>query len=258
MSKDHVREGEWILLYSSERAQYLTRYQPGKKFSTHLGELELAEGLKFGENLKTHTGKDFFVLKPTTSLLSMRVKRTTTIIYPKDAGLILLETGIGAGSRVIEVGTGSGAMTIILAKAVGMEGKVYSFERRPEFLENARENVEKYGLSDRVVFHLKDPAESGYGVNGVDAAIIDVPEPWSLVEPTWEALRGGGSWASLSPTIDQVVRTFEALSERFVKIRCVEILEREILVRPGKTRPRERMVSHTGYLLFAQKVQRTP
>ena len=258
MNQNRVREGEWILLYSSERAQYLLRYQPGKRISTHLGELELLEDLEFGENLKTHTGKDFFVLRPTTSLLSMRVKRTTTIIYPKDAGLILLETGIGAGSKVIEVGTGSGAMTIILAKAVGKEGKVYSFERRAEFLENARENVEKYGLSDRVVFHHRDPAEDGFGVKDVDAAIIDVPEPWTLVEPTWEALKGGGSWASLSPTIDQIVRTFEALRRKFVKIRCVEVLEREILVRPGKTRPKERMVSHTGYLIFAQKVLRTP
>ena len=47
----------------------------------------------------------------------------------------------------------------------------------------------------------------------------------------------------------------EELKKYFVRLKCVELLEREILVRPGKTRPKERMVSHTGYLVFAQKVK---
>lgn len=215
----------------------------------------LEAGLRFGETITSSMGKQFFVLRPSTALLSMKVKRTTSIIYPKDAGLILLETGIGSGSRVIEVGTGSGALTVVLARAVGREGRVYSFERRSEFLENARENIERFGLGDRVEFCLKDPAKEGFGIEPVDAAIIDVPEPWTLVQSVFQVLKGGGFWASLSPSVEQVQKTFESLEGPFVRLKCLELLEREMLVRPGKTRPRERMVSHTGYLVFAQKTK---
>ena len=252
---EKVPPGTLIYLYHNEQAKYLTAYQPGKKVSSHLGEIILPPDLHYGAQLLSSKGASFHVLIPTTADLAMKVRRTTTIIYPKDAGLMLLETGIGAGSRVLEVGTGSGAMTIILARAVGKEGHVYSFERRPEFQENARENLRRAGLEDRVTFLLRDPALEGFGLpSPVDAAIIDVPEPWTLVAPLREALRGGAAAAFLIPTIDQVLRTWEALQKSgFLRLRCVEVWEREMLIRPGKTRPRERMVSHTGYLLFAHK-----
>lgn len=254
-NNDLIKEGDWILLYSSPRAEYLISFFPGKKFSTHLGELVLKEGLTYGEALTTNIGRRFFALKPSTAILSMKVKRTTTIIYPKDAGLIILETGIGAGSKILEVGSGSGALTVILAKAVGKEGMVYSFERREEFLENARKNVERFGLADRVKFILKDPSLEGFGVEAVDTVIVDVPEPWKLVKSAWETLKSGSFWASISPSIEQVQKTWEQLERYFVRLKCLEVLERGILIRPGKTRPRERMVSHTGYLVFAQKIK---
>lgn len=252
---DAVPQGSLIYLYHDERARYLVTYEPGKKVSSHLGEITLPLGLRYGAQLLSSKGMVFHVLIPTTADLAMKVRRTTTIIYPKDAGLMILETGIGAGSRVLETGTGSGAMTLILARIVGPQGRVYSFERRAEFQENARENLRRAGLEDRVTFILRDPAAEGFGLSPpVDAAIIDVPEPWTLVEPLREALRDGAPAAFLIPTIDQVLRTWEALErEGFLRLRCVEVWEREMLIRPGKTRPRERMVSHTGYLLFAHK-----
>jgi len=250
-----IKEGQLVFLYGGERASYLVLYSPGKRFSTHLGEVILPPDLSFGDSLTTNTGRKFYLLRPTTSDLAMKVRRTTTIIYPKDAGYMLLEAGVGSGSRVLEVGSGSGALTIILALAVGREGKVYSFERRKEFMENARENVRRAGLEERVEFFNMDPALEGFPVGELDAAFVDVPEPWTLAGPVHEALAGGGRWVSLSPTIEQVQMTFDALEEGFVRLKCVEIFEREILVRRGKTRPRERMVSHTGYLVTASKVK---
>jgi tRNA A58 N-methylase Trm61 len=44
--------------------------------------------------------------------------------------------------------------------------------------------------------------------------------------------------------------------EGFVRIKVLEILERELLVRITGTRPTERMISHTAYLVFAQKGQK--
>jgi len=185
----------------------------------------------------------------------MKVRRTTTILYPKDIGYLIMETGLSEGQRVLEVGTGSGALTLVLARIVGGSGRVYSFERRPEFLENAKKNLEKWGLADRVEFILKDPAEEGFGIRDVHVAFVDVPEPWRMVRPAHEAIMGGGFWASLSPCVEQVLRVVEELEgSRFVAVKTVELLERELLVRPGKTRPRERMVSHTGYLTVARKI----
>ena len=102
-----------ILLYGGKKAEYLVKFEPGRKIQTHLGVLTLPEKIEFGKRLETHIGKSFYVLFPTTREISMRVKRTTTIIYPKDAGYMIVETGIGAGSKVLETGTGSGALTII-------------------------------------------------------------------------------------------------------------------------------------------------
>jgi tRNA (adenine57-N1/adenine58-N1)-methyltransferase len=249
-----VRKGELLFIYGGDRAKYLIAYEAGRSFSTHLGTLTFPRRLRFGDRIETHKGKSLFVLRPRTPDLSMRVKRTTTIIYPKDAAYILHETGVRSGSKVIEVGTGSGSLTLSLASVVGPYGKVHSFERRPEFTENARKNVERTGLSRRVRFEVRDVEKEGFGMTGADVAILDVPEPWTLVPHAWDALQGGGSLASLSPSVEQVQQTVQALRTGFVRVRCIELLERELLVRDRGTRPRERMVSHTGYLVFASKV----
>ena len=155
---------------------------------------------------------------------------------------------------MLEVGTGSGAFTIVLATIVGTTGKVYSFERRKEFLDNAINNVQRANLADRVEFLLCDPTKEGFNIPPVEAAFVDVPEPWEFVRPVYEVLEPGGFWVSLSPNIEQVQKTYEALKGYFVRLRTVEVIEREILVREGKTRPREFMICHTGYLTFGNKV----
>ncbi len=251
-----VSEDDYIFLYGGERAQFLIKYNKANStFHSHLGVLEIPPDLNYGDFLKTNTGHIFYVLKPTTSDLVFKVKRTTTIMYPKDIGYIIMESGIGFGSKIIECGTGSGALTIALASVVGKSGRVYSFERRPEFLKNAQKNVERAGFSDIVEYYNLDIAESSIPVTSADAAVIDVPEPWKVVGNLKPALNGGSTCAFLSPNIEQVQLTVNALRENsFVRIRTAEIFERKMLIREGKTRPAERMVSHTGYLTFATSV----
>ncbi len=257
VSPYHIRmiePGQPVLLWEP-KSSFLIPYEPGRRLDTHRGFLVLPEGLSYGDAVETSTGHRFWALVPSLSELSMKVKRTTTILYPKDIGYLIMETGLSAGQRVLEVGTGSGALTIVLARIVGETGKVYSFERRPEFIENARKNLQKWGLAERVEFILRDPAAEGFGVRDVQVAFVDVPEPWTMVKPAHEAIAGGGFWASLSPCVEQVIQVADALdAEGFAATKTIELLEREILVRPGKTRPRERMISHTGYLTVARKV----
>jgi tRNA (adenine57-N1/adenine58-N1)-methyltransferase len=208
------------------------------------------------KKIETNKGVPFYVLRPSLADLMMKVKRRTTIIYPKEAGIILLELGIESGSRVIEIGSGSGSLTVLLSRIVGKEGRVYSFERRAEHQEIAIANVKKFGKIEHVEFLLKDPvAENGFGVGEVDAIFVDIPTPWVLVPHVWKALRPGGHVGFLSPNIEQVQTTIKRLEENgFVRIRTIEVWTRGIRVKEFLTRPFDRMVGHTGYLFFAQKV----
>jgi len=250
-----LQEGDELVLHNGERDHHFMRYRPGGSFGTRKGQISLPESLSYGDTLTSSSGVVFHVLRPTTAERTMKVRRTTTITYPKDAGWMILHSNVVSGCRVLECGSGSGSMTITLATLVGEEGKVYSIERRDDHLERARENVERAGLSSRVEFHLLDAAIHGFPVEGMTTCFIDVPEPWTLVRAAWQVLEGGASWLSLSPSYNQTERLVSVLQgEGFVDIETVEILERKILVRPGKTRPSERNITHTAFLTRARKI----
>ncbi len=250
-----IRPGDYVLLVSREDKTYLIQVVPGGQVGTHHGVLPHDDviGRRYGEVVTTHLGKAYALMKPTLADRMMKVRRRTQIIYPKDAGLIVLKCGLGNGSRVIECGTGSGSLTMVLANAVGPDGRVFSYDRREEFTEIARSNVAAAGLEGRVEFKVRDVAE-GFDEEGVDAVVLDLPAPWEGVGAAARALVGGGRIASLSPTYNQVEKTVEALrGAGFIRIETLEVLVRQILVRPGKTRPADRMIAHTGYLTFARK-----
>ena len=72
----------------------------------------------------------------------------------------------------------------------------------------------------------------------MDAVILDLAVPWLVVPHAYEALKPSGVLVSFSPTIDQVVKTTEALRENgFVFIETIECLMRAMQVERGKTRP---------------------
>jgi len=263
-----LKPTDLVLLYNSEKANYLLSLPQAGTFSTHKGNINLGEilGKEYGDAVKSHTGDVFYLLRPTIADLAMKVKRTTTIVYPKDAGMMLLRTIIFPGAKVIEVGGGSGALTAILANFVRPQGKVYSFEVRKDFLENARANIKRFGLEEWVCFIEADVAKQGFSLKEVglntawaDAVFIDLPEPWGVINFAHQVLKGGHSLVSLSPTVEQIKKTKSAFElAGFTRIRAVELLERELLVKFSGTRPRERMISHTAYLLFAQKINQGP
>jgi tRNA (adenine57-N1/adenine58-N1)-methyltransferase len=185
-----------------------------------------------------------------------KAKRKTTVVYPKDLGLMILETAIGPGSHVIDIGTGSGVMALVLAQLVAPDGMIFSYERREEFIGNAQENIERVGSAQYVTCHHWDAAEKGFKETNVDAIFIDVPEPWTIVPHAAEALKGGHHLISWSPNVEQVKRTVEALEEHsFTRIKVSAVTEQELLVRQQGVRPRERGITHTAYLVRANKVE---
>jgi tRNA (adenine57-N1/adenine58-N1)-methyltransferase len=255
--KNIMEAGDLVLIFLDEKRQFLVQVASGLKLSSDHGTMDCDAiiGNPFGYTGTTHLGRPYYCLKPSVSDIMLKVKRMTTIVYPKDLGFLLLETSVGSGGRVIEVGTGSGALTIALAKLVAPDGVVYSYERRDEFTRNAEKNVARAGCLQNVQFRVSDVAEHGFSDREVDAVFIDVPEPWAIVPHAAGSVKGGHFVISWSPNVEQVKRTIDVLKEHgFVRISAHEMNLRELLVRTRGTRPRERSITHTAYLVKAQKV----
>ena len=250
-----IGEGDYVILYLDVRRTYMVRVESGKAFHTHKGFLKLDDliGKMFGDTIRTSLGVDFTVLEPSLTDYIMKSSRKTQITYPKDAALIVMFSGIGSGSRVIESGTGTGALTTALAHYVKPEGRVYSYEMREEFQKGAEKNLKRAGLLKFVDLKSGD-ATLGFEERDVDAVILDLAVPWLVVPHAYEALRPSGTIVSFSPTMDQVVKVTEALKEQnFVCIETVECLMRGMQVERGKTRPQTLMTGHTGYITYARK-----
>ncbi|UCF58679.1 MAG: tRNA (adenine-N1)-methyltransferase [Candidatus Bathyarchaeota archaeon] len=250
-----IREGEDVLLYLDRKRTFLVRVEKGKSFHTHKGYVQLDDlvGKEYGTRITSSMGVEFVALKPTLRDYIFKVQRKTQISYPKDIALILMFSGVGSGSRVVEAGTGTGALTTALAFYVKPTGRVYSYEIRREFAKMALKNLKRAEVSECVELKSKDVTE-GIDEEEVDAVILDMATPWLVVPHAYSALKGSGILVSFSPTIDQVVKTVEALKENeFVAIETVESLMRGMQIERGKTRPQTLMTGHTGYITFARK-----
>jgi len=130
---------------------------------------------------------------------------------------------------------------------------VYSYEVRKEFIGTALENLERAGVSEYVDVKNMDVTQ-GIDEEEVDAVVLDMATPWLVVPHAYSALKGSGALVSFSPTIDQVVKTVEALRENgFVDVQTIECIMRRMQTERGKTRPETLMTGHTGYITFARK-----
>jgi len=253
-----AREGDLILLVSPDRKRFLVRLKAGEVFHTHKGYIphDALIGEPLGWTVAAQTGRHFIVVEPSLDDLVRMLRRTTQIMYPKDVGYLLLKMNIGPGKRVIEAGTGSGGLALVLANFVRPDGRVYSYEVREDVLRLARKNLDGLGLLDWVDLKHRDIAE-GFDETNVDACFLDVRTPWEYLDQVAAALKGGGFLGSILPTTNQVSRLLMELELHGFAFAEVE----EILLRPYKAvaarlRPMDRMVAHTGFLVFARKVAR--
>ncbi len=258
--ESHAREGDLAQLLSVGHRFFLLRLMPGEVLHTHKGVVKHDDliGLPWGTQVYSHLGASFYLLRPSLADLLKETRRNTQIMFPKDIGFVLVSLSIGPGQTVLEAGTGSGALTTALAFAVGREGRVISYERRPEMQRLAQRNLRRVGLEDRVTFKLRDIA-LGFDERDVDALFLDVPNPEDYIPQVREALKTGGFFGSLVPTTNQVSRLVAALQAHdFAFIEVCEVLLRYYKPVPERLRPTDRMVAHTGYLIFARPVIPAP
>ncbi len=257
-----IKENDLIFLILDERRRWLVEVKAGDSFHTHRGIIEFDDliGKPFGSCIfsKPHEsqGYKFFILKPLPSDYILHMSRKTQIIYPEDAGLILIYSGIGPGSEVIEAGCGSGALSCILGNYVRPDGHIYSYDIKEKSLKRAKRNIEKANLNKIVSIQYGDIILDDFNHKNVDAVVLDMAQPWKAVEKVKDYLKLSGILVSFSPTIEQVKKTTFAMSDNdFFEINSYELLKRRIQVKESATRPEGRMIGHSGYLTFGRKVE---
>ena len=253
-----IEESSYVLLFHTPRKKWLTKVASDKKFHTHLGIIDVSSiiGREYGSAVRTTEGKLIFLMEPTIHDFIMKSERKTQIVYPKDLGYIIARTGLKNGSKVLEVGTGSGALATFMASIVKPEGHVYSFDVNYEFMEIAKRNLEKAGMDKYVTMHQHDPHQ-GIHIRDADVATVDLGDPWTVVDQVHEALKGGGAFVAICPTMNQIEKTATQLKKSgYADIDCVELMIRNLEAREGMTRPSMRMIGHTTYLVFARKVEK--
>lgn len=252
MTGNGIQEKDVVLLWFEDERTYMIEVVSGKRVAVHCGRPLLVDdwiGKPFGTKVICEHGYGY-LLKPTMEDFMMKASRESGIIYPKDAALLMMKAGIQSGSKVMEIGTGSGSLTMALAQRVAPTGHVFSYDRREDLPQNAYKNVARAGLSGFVTFKQRQAGES-FAEDGFDAVILDIPQPWEEVAVVKAVLKGGGRLVSLNPTFNQIEKMAEALrAQGFICVESRELLEREILAREGKTRPVQRMVGHTEFMLF--------
>ena len=251
-----ARPGDIALLISAQNKRFLINLTTDQKLETHRGILLHNDliGTAWGSRVLSHLGSPFLLLQPSLADILVETRRNTQIMYPKDIGFILLNLGIGPGACVLEAGTGSGSLTTALAFMTGQTGKVFSYETRPEMQRLALKNLDRVGLASRVTFKMRDIAE-GFDETDMDALFLDVPNPQDYLLQARSALKPGGFFGSILPTTNQVSLLLIALKrEGFGFIDVCELLLRYYKPVPERLRPTDRMVAHTGFLIFARSI----
>ena len=262
MPADLIKENDLIFLILDHHRRWLVEARPGESFHTHRGIIEFNDVIGksygtcvFSKPLDTQ-GYKFYVLKPLMSDYILHMGRKTQIIYPEDAGLIMIYSGIGPGSTIIEAGCGSGALTCILANQIRPNGHIFSYDISEKSLKRARTNIKRANLEKYTSLEFADIINDTLNHKDIDIIVLDMAEPWAAINKIKEYLKLSGVLVSFSPTIEQVKKTTFALKEHgFFEINSYELLKRTIQVKKNATRPESRMVGHSGYITFGRKIE---
>jgi tRNA (adenine57-N1/adenine58-N1)-methyltransferase len=251
--------GDRIQLTDPKGKLYSFTITPGKEWHTHKGWIVHDEliGLPEGSVVSTTAGLKFTAFIPLLSDYVLSMPRGATIVYPKDAAMIVGVADVYPGAHVLEAGVGSGALSLSLLRAVGPGGSLDSFERREDFAEIARSNVENYfgSLPDHWSLTVGSVQEID-NEKIYDRVILDMLAPWECVEMAAKVLRPGGVFLAYVATTTQLSATAEALKSdgHFTEPESSETIVRGWHHEGLAVRPQQRMIGHTGFLIQSRRM----
>jgi tRNA (adenine57-N1/adenine58-N1)-methyltransferase len=256
------KEDEPAILIDTKGRKYFISLKKGSIFSFHKGNIQINDiiGKPEGSQITSTMGEKLLVFRPTLEEYVLKMKRGAQIIYPKDISRILTLLDIFPGAKVFEAGTGSGALTLYLIRAVGTSGKVISYEKREDFYQMSKNNIEKFlpsELQNILVQKNKDLSE-GIDETDFDRAILDLTEPWLFLDKVFAVLKSGGLIGCYLTTVLQIYNLIEEFekkySDKLYKIGIFELLERKWEKEGLSLRPALRMVAHTGFIVVFRKL----
>lgn len=246
-----IKRTKKLVLILSKGESYLV--ESDKDFHTKDGVISVRELKRgFGKKLKTHLGKEFYLVNPTLKdILEKRLVRTAQVMLPKDIALILGYTGISNDSLVIDAGTGTGYSSVFLANYIS-NGTIVTYENDERFVKVARKNIEFSGLTN--IKLRKADVTKGIKEKNVDLVVLDLQDADRTVNHAYNCLKYGGYLVVYSPTIDHLTKVLKTIRRKtFIDIKTVENIVRE-WQSERTLRPKTMGLMHTGFLTFARKV----
>ena len=255
----YFKAGDRVQLTDPKGKLYSFTITPGKEWHTHKGWITHDDliGLPEGSVVSTTAGLKFTAFIPLLADYVLSMPRGATIVYPKDAAMIVGSADIYPGSRVLEAGVGSGALTMSLLRAVGEKGFVHSVERREDFAKNDSENIANYFGSTPSNWKLEvGSVQDQVFTEKFDRVVLDMLAPWECVAMSAEVLRPGGVFLAYVATTTQLSATAEALKEdgHFTEPESTETLVRGWHHEGLAVRPQQRMIGHTGFLIQSRRM----
>ncbi len=218
---------------------------------TESGMLKESQIKKAKGVIKSNTGEIFYVFDAGFSDILKELKRGPAIMLPKDIGIILTTTNINKDSEVLDAGTGSGFLSATLSQFVK---KVYTYENEKRFYKIAKENFESLELKNVALKELN--IYEGIKEKNLDLIILDLSEPWKVLQHAKKSLKNGYFLVSYLPTITQVIELVKRTKEyNFMFIKTIELLEREWHVEEQVVRPKSKMIAHTGFIVFLRALR---
>ncbi len=256
--KGSLREGEPVVLVDRKDREYLARLDLKRPILIRGGTINVTDiiGRDEGSVVRSSLNEPFLVFRPSFPQLIPNLPRSAQVIYPKDIGPILIWADLFPGARVVEAGVGAGALSMALLRAIGDSGELISYEIREDFAALARKNVAKYyGPVSNWSLKIGDVATQ-WEHKDVDRVVLDLPEPWQVINAAWKGLRPGGILLCYLPTVLQVKTLVDGLrnDQRFACIETMETLMRFWHIKGMSMRPQHRMVAHTGFLTSARRL----
>ena len=251
--------GDRVQLTDAKGKLYSITLAQGSEWHTHKGMLKHDElvGLPEGSIVATNQDLKFQAFRPLLADYVLSMPRGATIVYPKDAAMILGVADIKPGIRVLEAGVGSGALSISLLRAIGDGGVLHSVEVREDFAEISEKNVSSYFGGKPANWNLTIGAlqDQSYEAD-FDRVVLDMLSPWECLDVASKALVPGGVFMAYVATTTQLSKIAEAIKEsgNFTEPESSESIVRGWHHEGLAVRPQHRMIGHTGFLIFARRM----
>ena len=255
----NFKYGDRVQLTDAKVKLYSITLTKGSEWHTHKGMLKHDElvGIPEGSIVATNQDLKFQAFRPLLADYVLSMPRGATIVYPKDAAMILGVADIKPGIRVLEAGVGSGALSISLLRAIGEEGMLHSVEIREDFAEISEKNVSTYFGGKPANWNLTIGAlqDQTYEAD-FDRVVLDMLSPWECLDVASNALVPGGVFMAYVATTTQLSKIAEAIKEsgNFTEPESSETIVRGWHHEGLAVRPQHRMIGHTGFLIFARRM----